>query len=152
MPPPKLLLELLLMIAHHFRDGHGKLHYSDLNSFLKINRTRYACLNPLLWKKVGEHEVDTQHVLKNNNNLASLSFFLELGADVKSRLPALYLKGADGFAVGIDHRNRIGTYSPAPGSRFGHCPPGASLIRKRCQSPVRGRQLQLQPHACRALG
>jgi ankyrin repeat protein len=91
MSSPKLVLELLLMIAHLIRDDHGELRYRDFNSFLQVNRALYACLNRMLWKEAGEHEVSTQRVLTHlikNNNLAGLEFFLELGADVEVRLPA----------------------------------------------------------------
>jgi ankyrin repeat protein len=90
MPLLGLPLELLLMIAHLIRDDHGKLRYGDFNSFLQVNRALYACLNRMLWTEAGEHEVDTQRVLTHliqTNNLASLEFFLELGADVEVRLP-----------------------------------------------------------------
>jgi hypothetical protein len=46
----------------------------------------------MLWKEAGEHEVSTQRVfahLIKTNNLARLEFFLELGADVEVRLPAV---------------------------------------------------------------
>jgi hypothetical protein len=88
---PELPPELLLMIAHLIRDDHGELRYGDFNSLLQVNRALYACLNRMLWKEAGEHEVGTQRVLTHlikTNNLASLEIFLELGADFEVRLPA----------------------------------------------------------------
>jgi hypothetical protein len=58
---PELPLELLLMIAH-IRDDHGKLPYGDFNSLLQVNRALYSCLNSMLWKEAGGHEVGTQRV------------------------------------------------------------------------------------------
>jgi ankyrin repeat protein len=95
-PAPKLPLDLLLIIAHHIRDAHGKLRYGDFNSFLQVNRVLHACLNRMLWKEAGKHTAGTQRVymhLFRTNNLAGLELFLELGADVEFRLPAFQING-----------------------------------------------------------
>jgi hypothetical protein len=100
MPPRELALELLLMIVHHIRDDHAELRYGDFNSFLQVNRALHARLNRMLWKEAGEHEVSTQRVfahLIKTNNLARLGFFLELGADVEVRLPAVEVTYVKGF-------------------------------------------------------
>jgi ankyrin repeat protein len=92
MPPPELPLELLLMIARHIRDGDGQLRSCDFNSFLQVNYALYANLNRILWLKAAMHKIETQRVfahLIKTNNLARLEFFLELGADVEVRLPAI---------------------------------------------------------------
>jgi hypothetical protein len=71
MPSPELPLEVLMMIAHHIRDD-------DFNSFLRVNRARYACLNRMLWKEAEACAVRTQLVLTHSiktNNLADLEFF-----------------------------------------------------------------------------
>jgi hypothetical protein len=110
MLPPELPLELLLMIAHHIRDEHGGLRYGDFNSFLQVNRILHACLNRKLWQEAGQHSADTQRVLTHlivTNNLAGLSFFLSLGADVEARLPAFDIIGLDGDGFGPDHRSWI---------------------------------------------
>jgi ankyrin repeat protein len=98
MPPPELPLELLLMIARRIRDDHGELHYGGFNSFLQINRALHRCLNLMLWKEAGKHEIGTQRVLTHlieTNNPAGLKFFLELGADInlEVRLPAIDMTG-----------------------------------------------------------
>jgi ankyrin repeat protein len=100
MTAPKLPLELLLMIAHLIRDDHGKLRYGDFNSFLQVNRALYACLNRMLWTEVGEHKIDTQFVFWysiETNNLATLEFFLGLGADIEVRLPNFNPADDDGY-------------------------------------------------------
>jgi hypothetical protein len=101
MPPPKIPLELLLMIAHHMRDDHGELRYSDFNSFLQVNRALYSCLNRMLWKQAGKHEVGNRRVLTHlitTRNLTGLEFFLELGADVEVHLLAFYILDPDSWA------------------------------------------------------
>jgi hypothetical protein len=104
MLPPELPLELLLMIAHHIRDDHGERRYGDFNSFLQVNRILHACLNRKLWQEAGQHSADTQRVLLTHlivtNNLAGLSLFLSLGADVEARLPAFDIIGLDGDGFG----------------------------------------------------
>jgi hypothetical protein len=85
MPPPELLLELLLIVAHCIVNDYGELRYGDYNSFLQVNRALHACLNCKLWEEAAEREVGTQRVLTHlikTNNLAGL------GADVEVRLPA----------------------------------------------------------------
>jgi ankyrin repeat protein len=99
-PPPELPLEILLMIAHHMRDDDGELRYDDFNSFLQVNRAVYACLNRDLWKEAAAHKTSTQRVLTHllkTNNLARLKSFLELGADVDTRLPAFEVPDLDPY-------------------------------------------------------
>jgi ankyrin repeat protein len=98
MSLPELPPELLLMIAHHIRDDDGELRYRDFNSFLRVNRALYACLNRMLWKEAGEWEVGNQRVLTHlidTKNLSRLELFLELGADVEVQLPAFNFVGED---------------------------------------------------------
>jgi ankyrin repeat protein len=96
MPAPNIPLELLLAIARHIRDDHGELRFGDFNSFLQVNRALYACLNRVLWKEAGEHEVRAQRVfthLIDTYNLPGVELFLELGADVEVGLPAFGIRG-----------------------------------------------------------
>jgi hypothetical protein len=94
MAPRALALELLLMIAGEMRDSNGELLYDDYNSFLQVNRTLYHSLNNNLWKEAAQHLVSTQRVLSHlieTNNPTTLEFFLGLGADVETPLPAFDL-------------------------------------------------------------
>jgi ankyrin repeat protein len=89
MPPPKFPLEILLMIAHLLTDDEGKLCFADFNSFLKVNRALYSCLNRTLWQEAVEFESITARVfthLIRINDLAHFRSFLELGADVETVL------------------------------------------------------------------
>jgi ankyrin repeat protein len=89
MPSPQLPLEILLDIAHLLTDDDGKLCFADFNSFLKVNRTLYVCLNRTLWQKAVESKPTTMCVFNHvihTNDLARLKFFLELGADVETFL------------------------------------------------------------------
>jgi hypothetical protein len=95
MPPPKLPLEFLLMIARLLTDdqGEGELCFADFNSFLKVNCALYDCLNRTLWQEAVEDDSIIKRVfthLFRTNNLAPLKFFLELGADIETDLPELH--------------------------------------------------------------
>jgi ankyrin repeat protein len=90
MPPPQLPLEILLMIAHLLTDEDGYISLSDFNSFLRVNRALYACLNRTLWREAAEFQDITERVfthLIHTNDLARLKYFLELDADVETHLP-----------------------------------------------------------------
>jgi hypothetical protein len=90
MPPPKLPLEILIMIARILTDEEGHLCLADFNWFLKVNRALYACLNRTLWQEAVELQSMTHCVfthLIRTNDLPSLRFFLELGAAIETRLP-----------------------------------------------------------------
>jgi hypothetical protein len=90
MTPPRLPLELLLMIAHHITDDQGERGFADFNAFLQVNRALYSCLNPILWRSATEHSAITTQVLTHlicGNHLPRLQYFLELGADVETVLP-----------------------------------------------------------------
>jgi ankyrin repeat protein len=88
MPPPKLPLEILLMIARLLlTDDEGEPCFADFNSFLKVNRSLYDCLNRTLWEKAAESKSTTERLFTRfirANNLSRLEFFLELGADVET--------------------------------------------------------------------
>jgi ankyrin repeat protein len=89
MPPPKLPLEILLMIARLLVDDEGKLCFADFNSYLQVNRVLYGCLNRTLWQEAVEVDSITHHVfahLIQTNDSARLKFFLELGAEVETIL------------------------------------------------------------------
>jgi ankyrin repeat protein len=87
MPPSKLPLEILLDIAYLLIDDDSKLCFANFNSFLKVNRTLYASLNRTLWQKAVAFKPITVFThLIHTNDLASLKFFLELGADVETFL------------------------------------------------------------------
>jgi ankyrin repeat protein len=90
MPPPKLPLELLLMIAQHITYNNGKLRSADFNAFLQVNRALYSCLNPILWRSATEDSAITARVLTHlirGNHVQRLQYFLELGADIETGLP-----------------------------------------------------------------
>jgi ankyrin repeat protein len=90
MLPPRLPLELLLMIANHITDDHGELRCADFNAFLQINRALYSCLNPILWRSATEDSAITAWVLTHlidGNHLARIQYFLDLGADIETGLP-----------------------------------------------------------------
>jgi hypothetical protein len=87
MPPPKFPLEILLTIADLLTDDEDELCFSDFNSFVQVNRTLYACLNRTLWQEATKFDASTRRVfthLIRTNDLASLKFFLELGADIET--------------------------------------------------------------------
>jgi ankyrin repeat protein len=89
MPPPKVPLDILLLIPPLLTDDDGKLCFADFNSFLKVNRALYDCLNRTLWKKAVACRSTTKHVFEHiihTNDVKSLKFFLELGAEVETRL------------------------------------------------------------------
>jgi ankyrin repeat protein len=89
MSPPKLPLEILLMIARLLTNDEGKLCFADFNSFLKVNRALYGCLNRTLWHEATEVRSIADHVftrLLRTNDLVHLNFFLELGADIETAL------------------------------------------------------------------
>jgi ankyrin len=90
MAPPYLPLDVLLMIADEMIDEDGALCFSDLNSFVQVNRTLYHCLNSLLWQEAVSSPTTAErvltHVLKTRN-LRRLQDFLELGGDVETPLP-----------------------------------------------------------------
>jgi hypothetical protein len=93
MSPPKISLDLLLVIANKIRDDRKYRNYHEFNSFLQINSALYSCLNRKLWEKAAKDPVATQcvftHLISaNNKNFSLLKFFVELGADVEVRLPA----------------------------------------------------------------
>jgi hypothetical protein len=79
MPPPKLPLEILLMIARLLTDHKGELCFADFNSFLKINRALYACLNRTFWREAANFDSITDRVLTylpeplDNNHLITWS-------------------------------------------------------------------------------
>jgi ankyrin len=89
MPSPQIPLEILLTIARLLTDDGGELCLADFNSFLKVNRALYACLNRALWQEAVRSSSTTEHVFSHlfrTNNLTRLKFFLELGADVETVL------------------------------------------------------------------
>jgi ankyrin repeat protein len=90
MPPPKLALEILEMIALQIRDDDGELRYTDFNSFLKVNRVLYADLNRTLWREAAESTSGAARVFSHlirTNDEKGLTLFLQLGADVETLLP-----------------------------------------------------------------
>jgi ankyrin repeat protein len=90
MTPPDLPLDVLLMIAYEMTDDNGERCFDDLNSFLQVNRTLHHYLNPLLWREAAASTETTKRVLTHllkTRNLGRLEYFLELGADVETRLP-----------------------------------------------------------------
>jgi ankyrin repeat protein len=94
MSPPQFPLEILLMIARLLTDDEGKLCIADFNSFLKVNRALYACLNCTLWQEAVEFEDITERVfthLIRTNDLARLKFFLELGGHIETNLEPEFL-------------------------------------------------------------
>jgi hypothetical protein len=96
MSPPQIPLEILLMIAHLLTDDEGGLCFADFNSFLKVNRALYACLNRPLWQEAVDCGYMADYVfghLIHTNNLARLKFFLELGADVETLLLGEFKNG-----------------------------------------------------------
>jgi ankyrin repeat protein len=104
MPPPQLPLEILLMIARLLTDDEGELSLADFNSFLKVNRALYACLNRTLWQEAVEFEDIAEPVFKHlirTNDIARLKFFLELGADIETDLLDFIIDGSDDW----DSRN-----------------------------------------------
>jgi ankyrin repeat protein len=84
--------ELLLNIADHITDSEGKCRYADLNSLVQANRTYYICLNTILWKQALESTCKTELIFlslihgRNTIRLSRLELFLELGANIESRL------------------------------------------------------------------
>jgi ankyrin repeat protein len=93
MSPPKLPLEILLMIARLLTDDDGELCCADFNSFLKVNGALYACLNRTLWQAA----VDSESIAKRafthlirTNNVARLEFFLELGANPETAVKKVF--------------------------------------------------------------
>jgi ankyrin repeat protein len=90
MAPPYLASEILLMIAHEMREDTGELRYGDFNSFLQVDQSLCAFLNPVLWYEAAQNVRGTQLVLTHLikiNDLARLAAFLDLGADVNLKLP-----------------------------------------------------------------
>jgi ankyrin repeat protein len=90
MAPPYLPLDVLLMIAYEMTDDDGERCFSDLNSFLQVNRTLHHYLNPLLWREAASSSKTTQRVLIHllkTRNVERLKYFLELGADVETLFP-----------------------------------------------------------------
>jgi ankyrin repeat protein len=86
MSLPELPLTILLHIADCLTDDDSKFCFADFNSFLKVNRTLYVCLNRTLWRKAVESKSITECVFKHLihiNDLARLKFFLQLGANVE---------------------------------------------------------------------
>jgi ankyrin repeat protein len=84
MPPPKIPLEILLMIARLLINKNGKLSFADFNAFLKVNRALYDCLNRTLWRKAVSWNPMADRVftqLIRTNALSSLKYFLSLGAN-----------------------------------------------------------------------
>jgi ankyrin repeat protein len=80
------------MVAPLLIDGEGDLCLADFNSFLKVNRALYSCLNRTLWQAAVESTSTTDRVFTHlilTNDLASLKFFLELGADIETLLDEL---------------------------------------------------------------
>jgi ankyrin repeat protein len=77
------------MIAHLLTDDEGRLCFADFNSYLKVNRALYACLNHTLWQAaVGFWRVTNRvftHLIRTND-LTRLEFFLGLGADIETSL------------------------------------------------------------------
>jgi ankyrin repeat protein len=148
MPAPDIPLELLLMIALHIRDDHGDLRFGDFNSFLQVNRALYACLNRVLWKEAGEHEVHAQRVfthLIDTNNLPGVELFLELGADVEVGLPAFDIMGpyageSTPLLVAADLDNvplaRLLLEKGAQVNYFGRSPPRMRTIYNHNFSPM----------------
>jgi ankyrin repeat protein len=115
MPPPQLPLEILIMIAHLLTDDKGELCFADFNSFLKVNRALYACLNRTLWQEAVGFKSTTRRVfthLIHTNDLARLKFFLELGGCIDIHLWDFVDDDSDGresertplrIAVGLDN-------------------------------------------------
>jgi ankyrin repeat protein len=96
MPPRQLPLELLLMTARLLTDDDGELCLADFNSFLRINRALYACLNRTLWQEAVKSESITARVFAHSihtNDLARLKFFLELGANIETQITVGYVYG-----------------------------------------------------------
>jgi hypothetical protein len=63
MAPPLLPLDVLLPIVDETIDDDGVRRFSDLNSFLQVNRALHDHLNPLLWHEAASSSKTTQRVL-----------------------------------------------------------------------------------------
>jgi hypothetical protein len=97
------------------RNVCGELRYSDFNAFLQVNRALYSCLNPDLWQAASQNceasEAVFTHLL-NTNNLAGLKRFLELGANVDTRLDDFDENENDDDEV--IHEDMCELWSPTP--------------------------------------
>jgi ankyrin repeat protein len=105
MSPPQLPLEVLLMIAHLLTDDEGRLCFADFNSYLKVNRALYACLNHTLWQAAVGFWRATNRVfthLIRTNDLTRLEFFLGLGADIETSLSQFVYDDDESFDWGSE--------------------------------------------------
>jgi hypothetical protein len=62
MPSPQLPLEVPLMIARILLDDEDDLALANFNSFLKVNRALYACLNRTLWQEAAGFDDITERI------------------------------------------------------------------------------------------
>jgi ankyrin repeat protein len=89
MPPPRLPLELLLIISDNITDDRGERRYGDFNAFLKVNVALYSCLNHILWQQAVGCQATVARALIyiiGTRNIDALKRFLEFGADVDTPL------------------------------------------------------------------
>jgi ankyrin repeat protein len=85
MPPLPIPTEIIEQIARGLTDDKGKLCFADLNAFLQVDRLLYNTLNGTLWNEALRSGASTQRVFTHmirTNDVKSLKFFLDLGADV----------------------------------------------------------------------
>jgi ankyrin repeat protein len=104
----QLPFEPHLMIAGLLTDDDGELCFADFNSFLKVNNTLYASLNRTLWQEAVKFPSISDRIfthLFHTKDLAHLKFFLELGADIETRLREFEFHNATPLQVGAQLDN-----------------------------------------------
>jgi hypothetical protein len=90
MSPPQLDIDILLSVGCQLLTAdEGDRGFANFNSFLKANHELYACGSRTLWRKAAQSTTMTNRAfthLIRTNNIPRLSFLLEMGADIETKL------------------------------------------------------------------